>query len=336
MTVYAMIYFKFVFMSAMISYISDLLYRHECVVVPEFGAFVTRRIPAYIDQDTAEIRPPSKNIIFNPRITETDGLLSSYVSDREGISYIMAKRVIERFVVEQKNILTETGTINWARIGRFTEENGEFSYEQARILNHLPEAYGLSTMRVSPWEDKQVVDLGERNTDVGDVHHRRIGSTDNSYKSSRGWLKYAAIGLIAVGVSSYFGYTGYQDDRAAHNLAVEQLVEEKLKEKITAETIAVASPLPKLEVRSKPIIAEPEVLNYHLVAGAFRDGANADKKVRQLKNEGYAASRIGTNRYGLHTVAIGSYATKDAATVALNDIRKGRYKGVWLLVSDSQ
>ncbi|MEC8884654.1 MAG: SPOR domain-containing protein, partial [Bacteroidota bacterium] len=32
------------------NYISDLLYRYECVIVPGFGAFLAHRVSAYHDE----------------------------------------------------------------------------------------------------------------------------------------------------------------------------------------------------------------------------------------------------------------------------------------------
>jgi len=73
------------------------------------------------------------------------------------------------------------------------------------------------------------------------------------------------------------------------------------------------------------------VKNFHVVAGAFRDPANADKKVAQLKEQGFAAERIGENRYGLHNVAFGSFVDRDDAINELYRLRKLGFEGSWLL-----
>ncbi len=46
------------------TYISDLLYRYECVVVPEFGAFLTQRESAKIHESTNAFYPPKKVVVF--------------------------------------------------------------------------------------------------------------------------------------------------------------------------------------------------------------------------------------------------------------------------------
>ena len=46
-------------------FISDLLYRHDCVVVPNFGAFIAQKTTAKINYERNEFYPPKKNITFN-------------------------------------------------------------------------------------------------------------------------------------------------------------------------------------------------------------------------------------------------------------------------------
>ena len=48
-----------------ISYhIFHLLQEHDCVIVPNFGAFVARNISAKISHDGSRIYPPNKEITF--------------------------------------------------------------------------------------------------------------------------------------------------------------------------------------------------------------------------------------------------------------------------------
>jgi cell division protein FtsN len=71
---------------------------------------------------------------------------------------------------------------------------------------------------------------------------------------------------------------------------------------------------------------------YHIVAGAFRVEENCDKKIRQLKSEGFSARKIGVNKYGLHQVAYSSYADRFDALEALRNIKKTHNTEAWLLV----
>ena len=46
-------------------YISELLFLHDCVIVPEFGGFVGNKKSAQLNKTTGTLTPPSKQILFN-------------------------------------------------------------------------------------------------------------------------------------------------------------------------------------------------------------------------------------------------------------------------------
>ena len=69
------------------NYINDLLYRYDCVIVPDFGGFVTNRIGAKLNSDTHTFSPPTKQIAFNSHLKHNDGLLANYIASSEQISF---------------------------------------------------------------------------------------------------------------------------------------------------------------------------------------------------------------------------------------------------------
>ena len=64
-------------------YISDLLYRYDCVTVPDFGAFLTSRVSAKIHESTHTFYPPKKVLSFNEQLQNNDGLLANYIAEVE-------------------------------------------------------------------------------------------------------------------------------------------------------------------------------------------------------------------------------------------------------------
>src|SRR5690606_8086535 len=87
---------NFVFMQ-LSNYIADLLYRYECVIIPGFGAFLTRSQSARIDESTHTFYPPSKVLSFNKQLQVNDGLLANYVASVEKCSYAMALQKVRNF-----------------------------------------------------------------------------------------------------------------------------------------------------------------------------------------------------------------------------------------------
>ena len=70
------------------------------------------------------------------------------------------------------------------------------------------------------------------------------------------------------------------------------------------------------------------------MAGAFRLEENADKKVEQLKADGFKARKIEANRFGLHQVLYSSHESRRDAINALNAVKRGSNPGAWLLVKE--
>ena len=72
--------------------IQDLLFNNDCVIIPEFGAFILKSHSAYIQNNN--FYPPKKSISFNSMLNENDGLLVKYISTNRKISYKKALKII--------------------------------------------------------------------------------------------------------------------------------------------------------------------------------------------------------------------------------------------------
>jgi hypothetical protein len=68
-------------------FISDLLYRYDCVIVPGFGGFIANRVSAKNISSQHKFIPPTKEIAFNSNLNQNDGLLANYIKRSNNISY---------------------------------------------------------------------------------------------------------------------------------------------------------------------------------------------------------------------------------------------------------
>jgi cell division septation protein DedD len=143
-------------------------------------------------------------------------------------------------------------------------------------------------------------------------------------------LKYAAIFAVGLGVTGYFGNQWYQKKVAAETLLVEKSVQQKVEDKIQQATFFIESPIPSVSLTVEE--ESTETFNYHLVAGAFKEERNAERALQTLKNLGYNAKKISPNKYGLHPVLYGSYASMEEAQSALQSIKQSHNKDAWMLV----
>jgi nucleoid DNA-binding protein len=86
-------------------YIGELLFEHDCVIIPSFGGFVARAASANFAKTGNILLPPSKSIVFNKNLANNDGLLAGYIMQKENASYQQATSVIENFVNQCKQQL---------------------------------------------------------------------------------------------------------------------------------------------------------------------------------------------------------------------------------------
>ena len=134
---------------ALSKYIQDLLYRYECVIIPEFGGFLTKTVSAEIDEKSHTFYPPSKRLGFNSQLTENDGLLANYIASVDKISYEEALSRINLEVEEwQKKLSNEDIVLE--EIGAFSlNKEKKLTFEPDPNANFLTDAFGLSNI-VSP------------------------------------------------------------------------------------------------------------------------------------------------------------------------------------------
>ena len=78
-------------------YISELLFLHDCVILPEFGGFVGNKQSAILNITTEILTPPTKQIVFNRNLNTNDGLLISYIANQEGIINEKAQETVLEF-----------------------------------------------------------------------------------------------------------------------------------------------------------------------------------------------------------------------------------------------
>lgn len=309
---------------AVANYIHDLLYRYECVILPGFGAFITQQHSAKIQTSTNEFYPPGKSVSFNRQLQQNDGLLANYIVAAEKISYDQAVEKLKLYVQDLVNLLEESRIINLDKVGSFTlTEDKKLQFEPAAQTNYLKAAFGLSPFTsaeiLRETYKKQAVALEEK-APVAFTPERR---------SSSNWIKYAAVGLLAIGLTGAAGLNMYSNQVNEHNVAEQQKAASQLENQIQQATFVIDNPLPAVT-----LMVSKQSGNYHVVAGAFRLEENAEKKVQELKAEGYKARKVEANRFGLHQVIYSSHEKRQDALNALRDVKRNSNPGAWLLVQE--
>jgi len=304
------------------NYISQLLYRYQCVTVPGFGAFLTEIKSAQWHEAINRFYPPKKLISFNSFLKNNDGLLANHVAQNEKISYEKAVTSIENEVAKWKNELQTQNKITFKSFGEFnlnSDKNIVFTpYEQ---INYLSSSFGLSTL-VSPSIKREVIEHVFDNVIEEEVI--QFISNGNVGKT---YLKYAAIIVLSLSFSGIIGINLYQDKVASDTLIVEKEVQQQVQNKIQEATFVIGNPLSSVSLsmneKDKP---------YHVVAGSFRLKKNAKEVLLDLTKKGYKAKMLEPNSNGFFPVIYGSFSSLEEAESIKSDIQKSENSKAWILI----
>lgn len=300
-------------------YISDLLYRYECVILPGFGAFLTQNKSAHVDVVTHTFYPPGKTVSFNRHLQTNDGLLANHIAKSENITYESALFKLREEIKSLKSNLETAELVMIPNIGSLRVENSYVEFLPENTSNFLTEAFGLSSFVSS----KMASSTETKVADEPVVSY-------SPPTSNISYLKYASIGLLALGLTSLGGLYTYNTQVNQHNIVEKQNANALIENQIQQASFLMNTPLPSLTVELK----NPAVGNFHIIAGAFRMEENALTKIEQLKEKGYPARTIGVNRHGLYQVVYNSFDTREEANIELSLVKRSENVDAWLLVQE--
>ncbi len=307
------------------AYIEELLYRYNCVVVPEFGAFLTHVKSAFIDKTAHTFFPPSKVLSFNRQLQSNDGLLISYIAEAEKTSYENVQEKMAETVKKWSQQLEKGETLILQNIGSFKPtKEGKLIFQPSKQTNFLTSSFGLSSFVSTPILRevlKEEVEVLEEKVPF------IITPEERKKYQFRPFLKYAAIILLAISA----GFTGYRTyNQAITNELVsqqkaQQIISNSIQEATFFDTKPLELPVFRVDVTKKV------TKRHHIIAGAFRERNNADKKIKQLRNKGFDAFLVGQNKFDLYQVAFESFENPKQALEALKQIRLTESRDAWLL-----
>ena len=286
------------------NHIFNLLQEHNCVIVPNFGAFVARNISAKISSDGSKIFPPNKEITFNKSLVKNDGLLINRISSSENISYEVADDKLNKWVIKSHKKLKKQGYFEIKNIGSISLKKDKYIFIPSQNSIFLKSSYGLNSI-----DSPQIERTGNR-----------IG---NSY------LKYAAILIVFFALTGIFTKS-YFDSVNEFNQASYAQANLEIEKKIQKATFNINSTLPVVKLPIKK-----QYGNFHIIAGSFMLEENSLKMIAELKSKGFMEARkVGVNKFGLLQVAYNSYDTVEEARLALAEIRYAQDINAWLLIKN--
>lgn len=340
-----------------VQYIGELLYRHECVIVPGFGGFITSYIPARIDKEANRFFPPSCKLAFNESLSANDGILANHISKAESVSYREALENIRLWVDQTVKTLHTESSLKLDSLGTFTlNREGNIQFDPEQGLNYLGNSFGLPSFvsqvvkrneekkevkkaqRVQGWPSKLIPETLKwaavlapfiAFTLWGTMNADRLDNYVHNYSGFYSWVK-STPGKSSVSSKRV------PDLQAA--VVIDEKVESpgSLLKKSSVELMpAVISYNAFRDVLAKPEPSEVEVSvelqGYFIVGGAFREQSNALKMIAELKSKGFPASIIDTTSKGMYIVGIKGFVSRREALSALPGMKEAGYTGAWIM-----
>lgn len=191
-------------MKELTRHIESLLLDNDCVILPQFGGFVTNHVPArWIEEENLYL-PPYRTIGFNPQLKINDGLLvQSYMLTHDA-TFPEATRLVEAAIDSLSEELYKEGLVKLHGIGTLRRTIiGEYQFDSTEDGVITPAFYGLGSVGIKPlalFEKEQeaqtiadVVRTEEENSPVIENKNRTI-----TIKIRHEWITNAVAVAAAI------------------------------------------------------------------------------------------------------------------------------------------
>ncbi|MDC1063096.1 SPOR domain-containing protein [Flavobacteriales bacterium] len=309
-------------------YISQLLYKNDCVILMNFGGFVCSSISANLNKKTGILTPPSKSILFNSQLKDNDGLLINHIAQAENISQENAKLNLLKFVNQSLENLNKFKSCRFEEIGLFTlNSDGNIIFTQDLKRNYNLNAFGF--------QDVINNNITRDNSEIIEESLKLIKQKNNF--TAKRLLKAAAIIIPLIGLS-FLSIT--QEDRI-NNIYTQIANVNPISFK--KDNVTVLKDQSNKEIKIKQEI-QPEIINnevsqvfkeviipnqkFYIIAGAFSIEKNANKLKNRLNSWNYNSSIIKNDK--MMRVSYDSFDSKEQALISLSKIRKENPQA-WIL-----
>ena len=279
-------------------HIEYLLLRHDCVVVPGFGAFINVYHSALEYSQTHTFQPMTTEVRFNSALKHNDGMLATSYARRERVSYAEGREMVRVAVSDLQDTLALEGEVSIGRIGRIrTDKSGNLTFHPlltprrlSAALGYLPVKRHAPAVEVAPAAATAVTET-ETAEPVVEYPIRKFDTDRNYYipinkMFARMAASFAVVAVLCLSLILPFTRDYHEDQASVVPVKALTTAVTKASQQIQAEQ----QPAPATEPETEPA---PLPKTWHLVVGTFRSQDEADNFISS-KND---------SPYELHTVA---------------------------------
>jgi hypothetical protein len=346
--------------------IGELLYRHDCVIVPNFGGFVSRNYSSGFSKGNNVLYPQSKHLLFNKNLLHNDGLLVSAIVERTGVSYSEAERSVADYRDYLQSLLSAKKRFELANIGLlYIDAENSLRFEAKTDVNFLLESFGFEPVIANELQ----LEPEKTVTETHFEDRKAISIVPEKRKRSYAKLAALTVGIPAVlgflilasyskpmqpimqsnlnpfytpaktytpakqqNTKAFFISSGKKQDLLADGNGYASFTVTDHGNALVAEVAAPATKADKTAVSRPHVVSRSTQFDgrYQVVVGCFGVESNAEKLIKELSGHHITAGISGTNAKGLHIVSCGGFDTKEAAAELLANI-KSNYPSAWVM-----
>ena len=251
-------------------HLSTLLKFHECVIIPDFGGFISNYIPSRFDPFRNVFLPPTKEIVFNSKINKNDGLLINHLVETEAVGYSQALSVVSSWVNIAYEKLDKGETVEISSVGTLTfDRYGSFVFNSTGE-NILADAYGLEEVSYSKVTRAVYSDTFQPRPAIRAIHNPK-----NVFRIAAGIALVISLSIIPVRKES----SNFLSSNLNPFASLASTLPVQSAEKKVAESNSTDVTNSEKETISKK-------LPYILVGGSFEVFENAQSFQSELLKEG--------------------------------------------------
>lgn len=339
-------------MENLIKYTSKLIAQHNCVIIPELGAFLAHNIPASYNAEDGLFMPPHRTMGFNPQITVDDALLLSEYIDEQQFTYEEAGKALRKDVAKLRHELSAKGIVRFGELGTFSMNvTGGISFDPAPNGIDDPYNFGFEPIAIPLLNqiDKKDIVIKRRNFKkyisiaVAAVLTLFFISPigDNAYTPS---LKAGFVAVETASTVSEPVNEAVTINQCEIEPVADTVTENIITKSQTAEPIIEAQPEQVVAVEvaevpmAEPVVAEQPAEehanienenSFHIIVASTPNEEKAQLAIKELSAKMQAEYSV-VKGNGRHRIAHSSYSSIDEANEALAQV-KNTFPDAWVL-----
>ncbi len=336
-------------------HISDLLIDNDCVIVPKMGGFLSYRSPLVTSSFQYSSKPLLTKFSFNELLKYNDGLLANHIVQHENLTYNEAILEIEKFVDEfhqevdsgNKFIIEQVGAL-------YKDAQLNVQIEPFENLNYLEDKEKIS--EILPLSvSKEEISRGEKiqpEIPVTSIPFKRNQQKFIISPKSRIIIIATLLmcSFLAYYLYSYFSHPSHLNSalvKSNTKRITNQPFDSNASKSKSVIVVPHSDVIPlmidndfaKTDTEKKPMKTNSSVetvenakiktFKYFIVAGSFNSFDNANRKLDELKLNGFNNAQIFSDSRHLQLVYFDRFISLEEAQEKIKGI-KMHYKDAWI------